>query len=62
MSASLVGSEMCIRDSLETDNEPTLVDLRQGVADALAGASGSDSATPQAVSYTHLTLPTICSV
>eukprot|EP00969_Alexandrium_andersonii_P327600 14476977-Alexandrium_andersonii.AAC.1 len=26
---------------LKTDNEPALVDLRQGVADALASASGS---------------------
>eukprot|EP00969_Alexandrium_andersonii_P218079 9631957-Alexandrium_andersonii.AAC.1 len=62
MSASLVGSEMCIRDRasvrrlgpqgralLKTDDEPALVDLRRAVAE-------------RSVSYTHLTLPTICSV
>eukprot|EP00969_Alexandrium_andersonii_P208985 9229943-Alexandrium_andersonii.AAC.1 len=27
---------------LKTDNEPALVDLRRGVADALASASGSE--------------------
>eukprot|EP00969_Alexandrium_andersonii_P053624 2359004-Alexandrium_andersonii.AAC.1 len=64
MSASLVGSEMCIRDRL-------LAQLLQGAyrpcrprpksasgalpPEALFGGSG-------AVSYTHLTLPTICSV
>eukprot|EP00969_Alexandrium_andersonii_P263268 11637398-Alexandrium_andersonii.AAC.1 len=61
MSASLVGSEMCIRDralrlskvglSRHTGQEPLFWNL------ASADASASD-----AVSYTHLTLPTICSV
>eukprot|EP00969_Alexandrium_andersonii_P181771 8033156-Alexandrium_andersonii.AAC.1 len=61
MSASLVGSEMCLRD-------------RPSVAPV---DSGSESSQPEAseagavrckhrllapVSYTHLTLPTICSV
>eukprot|EP00969_Alexandrium_andersonii_P045234 1986492-Alexandrium_andersonii.AAC.1 len=63
MSASLVGSEMCIRD-------------RQGAARAgqaaatrpAARVEGQPAAQPEApegqvpVSYTHLTLPTICSV
>eukprot|EP00969_Alexandrium_andersonii_P306495 13549677-Alexandrium_andersonii.AAC.1 len=62
MSASLVGSEMCIRDRRliyeascgcgrprETQTEPT-----ETGRDARAGGV--------AVSYTHLTLPTICSV
>eukprot|EP00969_Alexandrium_andersonii_P201275 8893059-Alexandrium_andersonii.AAC.1 len=62
MSASLVGSEMCIRDS-----DPTLGSrcailaalrgcgrLRRAVAPAMGGIGS--------VSYTHLTLPTICSV
>eukprot|EP00975_Prorocentrum_lima_P008171 1746413-Prorocentrum_lima.AAC.1 len=62
MTSSLVGSEMCIRDS--------------GHADARCGRPGDESraimcmfkAVPRAqshripVSYTHLTLPTICSV
>eukprot|EP00969_Alexandrium_andersonii_P013375 583912-Alexandrium_andersonii.AAC.1 len=60
MSASLVGSEMCIRDRgagrqarLEVvAPRPTHVDpIRNGANDH-----------PRPVSYTHLTLPTICSV
>ncbi|GAB5875395.1 hypothetical protein JMUB7539_27340 [Staphylococcus aureus] len=43
MSASLVGSEMCIRDSIVL-------------------AYGFIPVGMWAVSYTHLTLPTICSV
>eukprot|EP00969_Alexandrium_andersonii_P283172 12518747-Alexandrium_andersonii.AAC.1 len=61
MSASLVGSEMCIRDSHSTalatkqsghcmqpvwDQQYTTTNIHGG----------------SAVSYTHLTLPTICSV
>eukprot|EP00969_Alexandrium_andersonii_P059595 2625070-Alexandrium_andersonii.AAC.1 len=61
MSASLVGSEMCIRDSHCSD---------PGAARAPSPwLSGEDrnrdrSAKPTraTVSYTHLTLPTICSV
>eukprot|EP00969_Alexandrium_andersonii_P106848 4713509-Alexandrium_andersonii.AAC.1 len=60
MSASLVGSEMCIRD-------------RRGAAQQGVGQSGylANHAPPASqeelrsrgsVSYTHLTLPTICSV
>eukprot|EP00969_Alexandrium_andersonii_P233506 10308970-Alexandrium_andersonii.AAC.1 len=61
MSASLVGSEMCIRD-------------RCGNAEQFPAPSASDwIISPklraelkrpelEAVSYTHLTLPTICSV
>eukprot|EP00975_Prorocentrum_lima_P057851 12133054-Prorocentrum_lima.AAC.1 len=60
MTSSLVGSEMCIRDrevSVSVRTKP-----------AARGALGLDEhggrvpvpATP--VSYTHLTLPTICSV
>eukprot|EP00969_Alexandrium_andersonii_P248259 10970874-Alexandrium_andersonii.AAC.1 len=61
MSASLVGSEMCIRDSTDMPSSSR-------PAPACAGpAGGSDiapvsSACPLTVSYTHLTLPTICSV
>eukprot|EP00969_Alexandrium_andersonii_P315586 13943440-Alexandrium_andersonii.AAC.1 len=62
MSASLVGSEMCIRDS------PPYMDHRppgptssalQGCRLGVPVRGGSLSGT---VSYTHLTLPTICSV
>eukprot|EP00975_Prorocentrum_lima_P041653 8750476-Prorocentrum_lima.AAC.1 len=62
MTSSLVGSEMCIRDSPHD---------RDRIARCF---SNTITATPpppmrielteqqQAVSYTHLTLPTICSV
>eukprot|EP00969_Alexandrium_andersonii_P195734 8647161-Alexandrium_andersonii.AAC.1 len=63
MSASLVGSEMCIRDSA-----PPCGTHLAGRAAATRGAphraEGRKGRTPRerAVSYTHLTLPTICSV
>eukprot|EP00969_Alexandrium_andersonii_P184516 8151734-Alexandrium_andersonii.AAC.1 len=61
MSASLVGSEMCIRDRVgvaagkahhdqDTCNEPCKRDR------------GATVCCEVPVSYTHLTLPTICSV
>eukprot|EP00969_Alexandrium_andersonii_P180457 7975825-Alexandrium_andersonii.AAC.1 len=61
MSASLVGSEMCIRDR------------HQGAVSPHSARCGRLKALPEegwnaprrrlnAVSYTHLTLPTICSV
>eukprot|EP00969_Alexandrium_andersonii_P023139 1011967-Alexandrium_andersonii.AAC.1 len=63
MSASLVGSEMCIRDRAS----PKL-GIRAFAPNSTrpqrllccCHISGCCSATP--VSYTHLTLPTICSV
>eukprot|EP00969_Alexandrium_andersonii_P041986 1842190-Alexandrium_andersonii.AAC.1 len=61
MSASLVGSEMCIRDS----NPPThtVVVCRAGLwPSQLRGPSSGLLDGARAVSYTHLTLPTICSV
>eukprot|EP00969_Alexandrium_andersonii_P194324 8583455-Alexandrium_andersonii.AAC.1 len=62
MSASLVGSEMCIRDRVE----PII-----GCRDPTPGNPGPpwyfvfkyyNRVPVYAVSYTHLTLPTICSV
>eukprot|EP00969_Alexandrium_andersonii_P025073 1095736-Alexandrium_andersonii.AAC.1 len=62
MSASLVGSEMCIRDRTRS-----LRPARQGDPGTEApplvpprGRRRTPSDRP--VSYTHLTLPTICSV
>eukprot|EP00975_Prorocentrum_lima_P052621 11027629-Prorocentrum_lima.AAC.1 len=63
MTSSLVGSEMCIRDSTmpeyyiavlnpDTDTESEIE------ADIIA----DDEYRKMPVSYTHLTLPTICSV
>eukprot|EP00969_Alexandrium_andersonii_P024548 1070864-Alexandrium_andersonii.AAC.1 len=61
MSASLVGSEMCIRDSVKERDQPCLEPepdqvLVEGVA------QGAHERVLVPVSYTHLTLPTICSV
>eukprot|EP00969_Alexandrium_andersonii_P278943 12328234-Alexandrium_andersonii.AAC.1 len=60
MSASLVGSEMCIRDSRLRERAACLVRCCRawppGRPDRAVGKK------PRAVSYTHLTLPTICSV
>eukprot|EP00969_Alexandrium_andersonii_P336037 14852454-Alexandrium_andersonii.AAC.1 len=63
MSASLVGSEMCIRDSDLPRRGPNL-DSEMVSRDPPARhldlhGVGQDFAP---VSYTHLTLPTICSV
>eukprot|EP00969_Alexandrium_andersonii_P069452 3064109-Alexandrium_andersonii.AAC.1 len=62
MSASLVGSEMCIRDSSEpcpkSAPAPSVLGLRARRGPSVLRVS--DPAVP--VSYTHLTLPTICSV
>eukprot|EP00969_Alexandrium_andersonii_P337652 14923338-Alexandrium_andersonii.AAC.1 len=63
MSASLVGSEMCIRDSSDTPSTrhaTRQTDAHQTLSSAsniLIIANGCWT-----VSYTHLTLPTICSV
>eukprot|EP00969_Alexandrium_andersonii_P143667 6352595-Alexandrium_andersonii.AAC.1 len=62
MSASLVGSEMCIRDSacrsaLDAGRQKPLL------LEALGGGRGPRIPNGvRSVSYTHLTLPTICSV
>eukprot|EP00969_Alexandrium_andersonii_P289753 12806799-Alexandrium_andersonii.AAC.1 len=63
MSASLVGSEMCIRDRhacerLPTPRAPSAAPAGHRVVGAISGRRS----TVRAVSYTHLTLPTICSV
>eukprot|EP00975_Prorocentrum_lima_P024046 5059231-Prorocentrum_lima.AAC.1 len=61
MTSSLVGSEMCIRDSLLTARTGS----RHARRGAHAGTDRLQTAQPQrkhTVSYTHLTLPTICSV
>eukprot|EP00969_Alexandrium_andersonii_P117092 5177998-Alexandrium_andersonii.AAC.1 len=62
MSASLVGSEMCIRDRLL--RLLGRVAVAEGLGHALRGYERkwrTDSGRVP-VSYTHLTLPTICSV
>eukprot|EP00969_Alexandrium_andersonii_P105515 4655276-Alexandrium_andersonii.AAC.1 len=62
MSASLVGSEMCIRDRLKP---PAAADVALAASSFPArAATCGDGWHPSfgPVSYTHLTLPTICSV
>eukprot|EP00975_Prorocentrum_lima_P041913 8808530-Prorocentrum_lima.AAC.1 len=61
MTSSLVGSEMCIRDS----QFPSFVRSSHaidGTVDHCVMVSRSDDPETRPVSYTHLTLPTICSV
>eukprot|EP00969_Alexandrium_andersonii_P096942 4279563-Alexandrium_andersonii.AAC.1 len=63
MSASLVGSEMCIRDR-ETPVEGAwgaVVPQVEG-ARIIRARNVLSRRGPPPVSYTHLTLPTICSV
>eukprot|EP00969_Alexandrium_andersonii_P111802 4937849-Alexandrium_andersonii.AAC.1 len=61
MSASLVGSEMCIRDRAISERDHA---RRGRSGDGLGMVSGRsrDGLGTVSVSYTHLTLPTICSV
>eukprot|EP00969_Alexandrium_andersonii_P212448 9381315-Alexandrium_andersonii.AAC.1 len=62
MSASLVGSEMCIRDrSQRTWSKEGMVSRPQS-GQARGGGEPPHVTAAVAVSYTHLTLPTICSV
>eukprot|EP00969_Alexandrium_andersonii_P088402 3898743-Alexandrium_andersonii.AAC.1 len=63
MSASLVGSEMCIRDRISSARVPRSARPEEERSEAFAELQnliGPQSI--KAVSYTHLTLPTICSV
>eukprot|EP00975_Prorocentrum_lima_P001837 398621-Prorocentrum_lima.AAC.1 len=61
MTSSLVGSEMCIRDRSGDVWECSghVWDCSGSVVRACLGVTGNGQGT---VSYTHLTLPTICSV
>eukprot|EP00969_Alexandrium_andersonii_P078216 3449091-Alexandrium_andersonii.AAC.1 len=61
MSASLVGSEMCIRDS---SSRPLSMDGTSWHGPGLPRRPNRSARErrARAVSYTHLTLPTICSV
>eukprot|EP00969_Alexandrium_andersonii_P097109 4286387-Alexandrium_andersonii.AAC.1 len=63
MSASLVGSEMCIRDRSRHRYWMGSAGISWDLAADSRGAGLRLRAPrPRAVSYTHLTLPTICSV
>eukprot|EP00969_Alexandrium_andersonii_P171401 7576900-Alexandrium_andersonii.AAC.1 len=62
MSASLVGSEMCIRDRGELPSPELLQSVPRKAVSLRATVLGRICDKPETVSYTHLTLPTICSV
>eukprot|EP00969_Alexandrium_andersonii_P123387 5452861-Alexandrium_andersonii.AAC.1 len=61
MSASLVGSEMCIRDST-LSRRRTGSTLWEICLTWHPNVLSAASLNAHSVSYTHLTLPTICSV
>eukprot|EP00969_Alexandrium_andersonii_P020322 887683-Alexandrium_andersonii.AAC.1 len=63
MSASLVGSEMCIRDrELASLLGASAIGSRPVLRHPPAVFRTCLLGNPETVSYTHLTLPTICSV
>eukprot|EP00975_Prorocentrum_lima_P011665 2481580-Prorocentrum_lima.AAC.1 len=61
MTSSLVGSEMCIRDSTCGARKATRCDGHYGLK-PFVGVKPDVGVRYFPVSYTHLTLPTICSV
>eukprot|EP00969_Alexandrium_andersonii_P325011 14360872-Alexandrium_andersonii.AAC.1 len=62
MSASLVGSEMCIRDRSCVGGAPGGAQDVQHLWAHVQVRRARAQRGYDAVSYTHLTLPTICSV
>eukprot|EP00975_Prorocentrum_lima_P006944 1491870-Prorocentrum_lima.AAC.1 len=61
MTSSLVGSEMCIRDRLRRVSEVVATAASAELLH-METVLEPDRKGIRAVSYTHLTLPTICSV
>eukprot|EP00969_Alexandrium_andersonii_P002920 125780-Alexandrium_andersonii.AAC.1 len=61
MSASLVGSEMCIRDRPQRPDAPAGRG-RAHISRPDGAPHSLETGAVVPVSYTHLTLPTICSV
>eukprot|EP00969_Alexandrium_andersonii_P219561 9696630-Alexandrium_andersonii.AAC.1 len=62
MSASLVGSEMCIRDRSSTQWRRPRSQFQRPWVRPSPEPQGRPWQSHCPVSYTHLTLPTICSV
>eukprot|EP00969_Alexandrium_andersonii_P138156 6109965-Alexandrium_andersonii.AAC.1 len=62
MSASLVGSEMCIRDRVFDGGRPRSMNKDSVTLTQLSFVCAYRAYWGSSVSYTHLTLPTICSV
>eukprot|EP00975_Prorocentrum_lima_P019937 4195016-Prorocentrum_lima.AAC.1 len=61
MTSSLVGSEMCIRDR-SASASGSVTNIEHKNRSASSGGVAAKVPSFSAVSYTHLTLPTICSV
>eukprot|EP00975_Prorocentrum_lima_P049508 10358224-Prorocentrum_lima.AAC.1 len=61
MTSSLVGSEMCIRDSYRAFAQEE-IEIKANKVRTMLYSTIEFMLTLEAVSYTHLTLPTICSV
>eukprot|EP00975_Prorocentrum_lima_P011386 2421812-Prorocentrum_lima.AAC.1 len=62
MTSSLVGSEMCIRDRKKTWHNKPYSNIKRTAERGGGQDARRAGGTPRTVSYTHLTLPTICSV
>eukprot|EP00969_Alexandrium_andersonii_P022023 963900-Alexandrium_andersonii.AAC.1 len=62
MSASLVGSEMCIRDRTSRGASGVTSTPSPRATTCGSAGQGPSCSVASPVSYTHLTLPTICSV
>eukprot|EP00975_Prorocentrum_lima_P001578 340160-Prorocentrum_lima.AAC.1 len=62
MTSSLVGSEMCIRDSGRSERLVGSRDRLMAVDGQIGRSARLAGRSDRPVSYTHLTLPTICSV
>eukprot|EP00969_Alexandrium_andersonii_P218884 9667674-Alexandrium_andersonii.AAC.1 len=62
MSASLVGSEMCIRDRQEDEARERAIGRCKRTRQENDARGRGKRTSKGPVSYTHLTLPTICSV
>eukprot|EP00975_Prorocentrum_lima_P024095 5072831-Prorocentrum_lima.AAC.1 len=63
MTSSLVGSEMCIRDRVvKVSKKTSQDDGNDAIQKAASTPTQCNITCEEPVSYTHLTLPTICSV
>eukprot|EP00975_Prorocentrum_lima_P044843 9392201-Prorocentrum_lima.AAC.1 len=62
MTSSLVGSEMCIRDSTPAARSSCRDRTMSTSSRVHWHCPSAHPGLPSPVSYTHLTLPTICSV
>eukprot|EP00975_Prorocentrum_lima_P021635 4557733-Prorocentrum_lima.AAC.1 len=62
MTSSLVGSEMCIRDRSKPFDVVANLQAEEKLQEATQLLQDTREEEFHPVSYTHLTLPTICSV